>query len=257
MAAPLIDRLAQVVTIHEELLPLHRSRIGDPAHDGRGTETRAAAGSLRTIAVSRFVLGHDAAQFRQMLAESVTLVISLFDRAKKGEPIDESYLTVLEYQSVLDALAAQRFELATQLASHLKGCGKLDRKYCHRFDRAIGYALLAVLTDSADAERLSSKFVAYFTGKGNKSLHGYASFLLGTANRDAALVNDSVQEILRVHKRLSSTSIFKLEVDEVLCVWGIGLCNLALSKGIDVRVDHPLIPARLLIASHYESALPS
>lgn len=185
-----------------------------------------AASDLRFLGVARFVLDGDIGQYRQLLAESVSLTCSLFDRSLKGEPIDESYLTILEYQSVLDALAAQRIDLAGRLASHLRGREKLDRKFCHIFDRTFGYAPLAALADSPDAIDLSAAFVSYCATKG-KSYMGYAACLHGIANRDSDSVNEGVKGILKVHKRLSSNGIFNLKEDEVLCVWGIALCNLA------------------------------
>ena len=149
----------------------------------------------------------------------------------------------------MDALAAQRIDLAHRLASRLRGREKLDREICHIFDRTFGYALIAVLADSSDATDLSSAFVSYCATK-SKSCVGYAECLHGIASRDAASVNEGVKGMLKAHKRLSANGIFKLKADEVLCVLGIGLCNLALAKGLSVTVDDPLIPSSLLGTCH-------
>ena len=89
---PLRERLPDALAIQRESLELHRSRIGDTVHDNSGSLTNMCASAARFVGVAEFVLNGDATSFCEGLTESVTLVLSLFDRAQTSDSISASYL---------------------------------------------------------------------------------------------------------------------------------------------------------------------
>jgi len=66
-------------------------------------------------------------------------------------------------------------------------------------------------------------------------------------NRDHQLVNQGLQEIVKGHKKQVKRGVFKLTDDEVLCVWGVGVANLARHHGLTVNSVEEWIPEKLLI----------
>lgn len=249
------ELLLATLDAQKQALAICQPCIRDPDDDSNGSATAMAAGLLRNVAVTSFSLEPNALKFRELLAESAELRLSLFDRYSAGEPIDDSFLTIISYQAVLDALAAHRSDIAKSFAPHLTGRETLNRKHCHKFDRTIGYAILAAISDSQNATDLSADFIDYCGSNGNGSFVGYATFLDGIINRDSQAVEAGTQGIIKAHKRLSGNGIFRGTPDELLCVWGIGLCFLARLKGLTVDLDHPLIPAVLLVSGSQAEAM--
>ena len=130
--------------------------------------------------------------------------------------------------------------------SLLRNREPLNRSQVHKFDRMIAYSLLSVLSDDSDRETHTQAFLDYCTKKGNQSYSGYALALDGIRQRDDTLFTDGINGIIKSHRRLASTGIFNLKADELLNVWGLAMCNLALQKGLQFDFDHELIPASLM-----------
>ncbi|EKK02631.1 hypothetical protein RBSH_02046 [Rhodopirellula baltica SH28] len=204
------------------------------------------AGAARFVGVAEFVLNGDAESFRQLLTESVSLTLALFDRAQASDSVSASYLSLIRYQSVLDALAVGRFDLADRFATLLRGRESLDRSQVHKFDRMIAYSLLAVLGHDPNSADHTANFIDYCSAKGNQSYTGYAVALDAIRQRDSQLLLDGLNAIIKSHRRLASSGIFNLKADELLCVWGLAICNLARHKGLKLDFDHELIPATLM-----------
>jgi hypothetical protein len=186
----------------------------------------------------------------------VLLKESLIDRCDAGEPIgDGSYASMMAYRDLFDALACADFELAHRFAMKIGGRTKLERRFDHPFTRDIGYALkYLVLLPNDQATNAINAFRTRCAGKGSGSYAGYATCMEGILNGSADLFAEGVREILRVHKRLSSTGhMFSLTPDEVICTWGLGLVNLGFSRGLSAHFESPFIPQALIFSAHQPS----
>ena len=65
--------------------------------------------------------------FRKCLAESGRLRLDLLERFENDCPISKSYVSMLAYKDLLDALAAADFEVAVALAHKMGGRPDIER----------------------------------------------------------------------------------------------------------------------------------
>jgi len=244
------SRLVELYEIESEDLPLLRSNAFDDTKDREGSSSSVLADSLRFVGVAEYVLNGDIASFRSKLGEAANLRLQLFQRYESGDPISKSYVTMLSYKSVLDALAAGDFSLAHDLASKMGGRDSLEREYDHPFDYALGYAIRAiVLGEEVEIPERIQAFRAECVKPGNANFLPYADLFAAIATAgDADAANHSLKQLVDAHKKESKErGVFKDSEDEVLCVWGLGVANLARHRGLAVDPVPPLIPENLLV----------
>jgi len=153
------------------------------------------------------------------------------------------------YQKLLDALASGDMNVARAFAERMGGRPEPEKEYDRAFEIAMGYGLKAILAgdDAAALARLYDLEQAC-THKDYVNFAGYVPVLRGIVSRDSAAAEAAFPELLAGHRRESKgRGLFSDSVDEFLCVWGIGLINLAGSRGMVIKVDDPLIPADLIV----------
>ncbi len=248
--AGLAQRLEAVARDRQTMVDRWRARLSDPRENATGTASNTLAGHLRLLAIAAYALDRDVRRFRLLLGESASLVASLYDRFDSGEPIDESYVSWMGYKALFDALACGDGALATRLAAKLGGRPQIERKHDAPFTRAIASALKhVVLGAGPDVLPAVAAFAEVCRGKGNAAFAGYAAGLQAIVDADAGAVEAAVAVVLAAHPGLCSRGrMFDLTPDEVICTWALGVVNLAVSRGMPVRVDHPLVPVALVAA---------
>jgi len=230
-------------------LPVLRANAADPTQDAKGDTSDMLGITLRGLGIFEYALYKDEAALRSRLTESVTIAISLFDRFERGEPIDASYLSMLAYKDLYDALALGDMHLARSLAQKMGGRKEIERQHNHPFDRAMGYALRAfVLRDREEMQVRTEAFRERCEKRGGKYFRGYASVFEAILEGDSRKANAGFVELLKGHRRMSTgNGVFRFTPDADLCVWGLGLANLARHHGLDIKISDPLIPSELLV----------
>lgn len=242
------SRLPELLQEFREDIDFLEAKALDPKED-KGGYAMSLGDSLRFIGVAEYVLNGDIASFRSKLAASANGRLQLFQRYETGEPISKSYMAMLSYKWLLDALAAGDFSMAHDLASMMGGRDALEREYDHPFDYALGYALRAVVLGEAGemAERIPA-FRHECTKRGNANFMPYAELFAAIAKGDVEAANQSLKQLVELHKKESKgRGIFRDSEDEVVCVWGLGVANLARHRGLAVNPVPPLIPEDLLV----------
>ncbi len=241
------ERMEMALEAVLEMLPRTLERENDPARNAEGGMTSMLIGDLRDIAVTAYTLRKDKAEFLTKLSESAAKKLILFERHEKGEPIDNSYVAMLSYEHLFDALAAGNFDLARRLATHMGGRDAIEKEHDHPFDYALGYTLKSfVLNDRPAMEKWTAVFESECMKSENKDFQGYPMVFKGVLDKDASKVKEGFDLIIKGHKKQSKGSgVFMFTPDEMLCVWGVGLANLVRSFGVDFEIDDPLIPAEL------------
>ena len=245
----IINRLEHLLEIEKEDLPFLRSNAEKIQNDPKGSSLAIIANSLRFIGVSEYVLNTDVNSFKSNLIEAARIRYQLFLRFNKGEPISKSYLSMLSYKSLFNALAAGEFDLARELATLMGGREEIEKEFDHPFDYNLGYALKSfVLNDRSQMEKWSSEFSKICDKKENSDFRGYALIFEAILIEDVEKANEALIAIEKGHKKQSKgRGVFKNSEDEVLCVWGIGIANLCRSFGLNVSAIPPLIPDDLLV----------
>lgn len=245
----IIDRLPNLVEIEKEDLSILRTNAEDVGKDKSGSASATVANSLRFVGVANYVLSHDIEMFKSYLSEAAEIRKRLFERFERGESISQSYVSMIAYKALFNSLAAGNIELSKSLASHMGGRSEIEKKYDNPFDCALGYALKS-FTEDNHTEMLywTEKISDVCKEKGNIDFQGYAQMFKAMLEGDETLGNKGIQTIIKGHKnQIKGRGLFRNSEDEALCVWGIGITNLARSHGVIIQGVSPLIPDELLI----------
>lgn len=242
-------RLEMLSDMRRKHLPQLRLNCADSSKDKTGSASNSLAGTLRFLAVSDYVLHKNIAAFRSGLVEAASLRSRLFERFDAGEEISPSYVSMMSYKALLNALAAGDEPLAQAFASQIGGRESVELEHDRPFDRAFGYALKSILaSDLTAARRWINALDAACQVSESVDFKGYAMVLRAILNQDSRAAHEGIVNLLAGHKRQSKgTGLFKDSEDEVLCVWGIGAGNLLRMKGVAIQIDDALIPAELLV----------
>lgn len=245
------ERIALLLTERLNHIVLLEENLRDETKDKDGTASSSVAGSLRFIGVAEYLVNGDIIQFNSQLKRASDIEYNLFLRYDSGEPIAESYVSMLAYKSIFDALAACEFDLAKNFAMVIGGRDKMEKYFDHPFDYAMGYTLKSiVLQDVEMMDKWSRDFTMVSTKKGNSNFSGYASMFIAIKDKDNNKAREALDEIVKGHIKLSKgRGVFKDTEDELLCVWGLGIVNLARYLGLDVPAHPPLIPDDLIYKS--------
>lgn len=239
--------LEQIYRESLEALPRRLEQVKDRSSRNQMLMVLGLEGALRTIAVCRYVLFGDLDGFRQYMRQSLDVNFSMVDRYEQGETDFADATNTYQYRGLFNALAIGERTLAERFVERWTA-HPLPKRGEHPFARLIAHALYHVVLDHREADLHVANLEQYFATGKDKASRGYGVTLLGIAKRDVGLACAGLADILKGHKRLSSGSgMFALTVDEDLCVWGVGLTNLARMKGLAVDPMNPLIPSPLLI----------
>jgi hypothetical protein len=243
-----VEKLTRVAEIERMDLELLRQKVRDNVKDKNGSSSNSLSGALRLIAVTDYLSKKDVPAFRRGLSEAAELYSQLFDRFDAGDPISPSYISMLSYKALFNALAARDFDLARSFSKKMGGRQAIEAKYDRPFDIALGYSLKSLLeSDNQSASRWIPQLEELCLAPENLDFQGYAKVLRAIASRDSELVNEGLNDVIAGHKRQSKgNGLFKDMEDELLCVWGIGMANLARMLGLTPQAKDPLIPSILL-----------
>lgn len=242
-------KLAKVADAERQDVDFLRKKAADSAKDVKGTVANNLAGALRLVGVADYVVGNSPDLFKAGVSEAATLRSRLFERFDAGDGVSPSYVSMLAYKALLNALAAGNEQVARSLASRMGGRSDVEREYDRPFDVAFGYALKSiVLSDFESASQWVDALDVECKDAENTGFVGYAQVLRAILNASQADANAGLKEIVAGHERqCSGKGLFKDTEDELLCVWGVAVANLARMRGVQVGPVEPLIPADLLI----------
>lgn len=243
------DHYPEVLGEIRECLPGTLSKAAMSDRDAKGLFTLGAASEFRNLATVGFLVERDVTLFRSSLREATDRRARLIDRFDASDPICPSLASMMRYQELLDALASGDLDIAKALAKRMGGRPAVERKYDRKFEIAIGYALKAILAgDDVEAAARLDDLERACAHKDYVNFAAYVPLLRAIVGRDSVAAEAAFPELLAGHRRESKgRGLFRDTPDSYLSVWGIGLLNLAKSRGIDVKVVDPLIPTELVM----------
>lgn len=246
MAADKAQHYAMLLESRKIMLTVVRANATDKTKDKDGSSTDLLALSLRFVGITEFFLENNVSSFRQNLSQSAALRLTLFERFTASGGVDPSFVTMLSHKYLYDGLAAGDLSVSLALAKVMGGRTDIEKEHDHPFDHAMGYALKEAVLGIKNGlgQRGLSEIL---TISRYSDFQGYGIVFAGINSRDEELVNKGLAAIAKGHVRQSRKGIFKGSEDELLCVWGIGLANLASRQGIKLKASGELIPALLLV----------
>ncbi len=243
----LIDRLPILYEIWKEDFCVVEANAKNAKKDADGCCTAILASSLRGFGIAEYILHSDVKLFQKYLTRSVKLRMSLFERADNQEKIASSYLAMLSYEELFSSLAVGDFELAKEYAMFMGGRSEIEKEFDHSFDNKLGYTLkYFVLMDSEREQIALAAFIDECNKSDNEDFQGYANLFQAIHDQDLELAEKALSQLAKGHVRQSKRGVFKDTDDEMLSIWGVGMVNLARSRGLILSGLSPLIPDNLL-----------
>ena len=242
------ERLAVLLEERLEDVAVLRLNASHTESDRTGSASASLANSLRFIGVAQYVLNHDIGAFKTNLIESARIRLRLLDRFDTRAPISKSYVSILVYKSIFNALAAGDFSLGQALASKMGGRSVIEQEYDHPFDLAMGYALRACVLDNESEMEVRIGQLESYCAENSPNFVGYADLFKVIYSEANAYGSAALVRILEGHEReANGRGCFKDSEDEMISVWAVGTVNLARTRGLSIPAVAPLVPDDLLI----------
>ena len=201
-----------------------KARSGDPL----GNLTRAMSEDHRVFTIAHYLLDHDIDAFRASLSESGRCQIELWQRKNNGEDIFYHFVNVGCFRYLFDTLAGGDFKFATELAQLMEG------PVSNNFNNYIGFSLkYLVLGDEQRTLDVAGEYPFDNSLENYRAYHRAFEFIAHRTRNDAEF-NDILARIDRAHRRDSRSrqGRFHETTEELLCLWGIGVANLAIHRGL-------------------------
>lgn len=239
----------EVLNEFRQRLPGLLAKEAMPEKNVKGVFTFGLCSEYRGLAVIGFLVERDVNIFRRGLIDATDCYLRLVDRFEAGDPISPGIFSMMAYKRLLDVLASGDIDKAKALASRMGGRPEIEKKYNRDFESAIGYALKAVLAgdDKIALARIDDLEKAC-NHRDYKNFLSYVPVLKSIVVRDSAALQAAFPGLLECQRRESKgRGMFSDLDDTYISVWGIGLLNLAKSRGLEVTVDDPLIPMELVM----------
>lgn len=242
------ERLPMLLELRQENLPVLEANAQDLEKDRNGCSSSSLANALRFLGVAEYVVNGDIEAFREKLGAAAKLRNVLLERYCNGDPISDSYVTMLSYKHVLNALAAHDLGLAQSIANKMGGRNVLENEHDHPFDLAFGYCLKAVVEmDQAAMDKWCARFLEECASDDNADFRGYAQALDAIRRNDSDALSVALMNVVKSHANQCKTGgAFNNMEDETLCVWGVAIAYLANTRGLSVTLESSIIPQELV-----------
>ncbi len=245
----LCERLPMLMELRRGTLPVLEANAQDAEKDRNGCSSSSLASSLRFLGVAEYVVNGNIDAFRELLGAAAEHRDSLLKRFLNGEPIDRSYVTMLSYMHVLNALAANKLDVAHSIVMKLGGRDEIEKEQDHPFDLAFGYCLKAVVEiNSASMDEWCARFLDECSSEDNADFRGYAQALDAIRRHDLDALHMALENVVNMHSNQCKVGgVFHGTEDECLCVWGVAIANLAKAKQLAVTLESPIVPRELVV----------
>ena len=241
-----IEHLKKIRLNAFEHLDLPKTNAHSPI-DKKGVIAGMLGMLLGKIAMVDYLVDKNVQSFRTGLAESASAYLKRFERFDAGEPISRSYVSMLAYKELLEALASGDMALSMNFAQKMGGRDALEKEYDTPFTIAMGYTLkYLILDDESNAKAWLAKLELLCEGK-LANFKGYVAMIAAIIHQDEAAMNAAIPALIEGHKKESKgQGMFSDLLDEYLAVWAIGLANLAKKRGLHLNAETDLIPKELV-----------
>jgi len=221
----------------------------DPEIERYGGGTSMLIGRRLFQAMAAYVLDHDLTAFRRLLRETAEMRLSLLRRFDLGEPISSSLVTLLAHRELFLPLALGDREMSREFAERLITKEQLSRRQIRPIDMAFGMCLCSfVVHDQTAMEKWTVEFANRCQRPGGKKISGYLDVFSAMLEQNIDGINQGLDQVAKLHLRQCTPSGVLSVEDRDLCVWGVGMVNLARWCGFPVGPRPPLIPAELLVS---------
>jgi hypothetical protein len=248
----------------------------DKEENKDGWRTYLLARSYRLIGSAEYLVNNDIKKFRKNLSLSCQTMAENFLRLDNNDIETTYWVDFKKIIFLLDGLASGDMEASLYFSKLLGGRDEFEQsclKHQPQGWEFLAYSMKFILEgchvkphpksgiplmifDGKCERKLREwpwvdmlKDSCYEENKYFKNFRGIPDILDGILDNNLELIDKGFQQLIKDHRKecIGEYKEFDCKVDQDLYIWAIGLTNLCRHKGLDVQIDHPLVPAELLI----------
>ena len=207
------------------------------------------ASSYRGKAGYGYMLNADRNNFYADMHADISYVLKLLEQHEFLSEEDPSWLGVHHKTSLLDAFICTDFILAKQIADY-------NGPYVELGDATYHYQILyyfchTMVVAPEESETLLPYLDVYIEHPRKKERYykGYGQVMKAIIQRDEEALQTGAAKVLEDHINLigeDHIDNFGYSEDSYICLWLLGLLNLAIALGMKVDIDHKYLPKDLL-----------
>ena len=230
-----IESYSKNLTSEKKGLQIHGIRGLIWAYKGKGTYG--------------YMLNEDRSFFFENISKSVECTLKLLEQHEYLAEEDSSRLGVQHEENLLSAFICTDFTSAKQIADY-------NGPYVELGDVTYHYQILyyfchTIVVAPEELETLLPYLDAYIEHprKEERYYKGYGQVIKAIIQRDEEALHAGATKVLEDHVNLTgedNADTFGFGPDSYICLWLLGLLNLAIALGMKVDIDHKYLPKDLL-----------
>lgn len=196
----------------------------------------------RLFAIAAYVLDQDIEGYFDHLKQMMHWQFKLLDNS--GKEGCENHITYVLYVDMMDTLVYGDSKACLKTAQYM---GQVDLSKVHppvevkAYHLGLRLLLLGTGGTRKDLDDMEERLL-----KKKKSVVGYIQCFKAIYDKDIEAFYEGFKYIMKMYKTFVASGTVHAP-DETLGMWPIAIMNLARLKGMDVKVDLPLVPKELLV----------
>ncbi len=236
---------------YKEAINQTLSEINKKGNDNYGGLSYCLASEYICLAKFHMRFNGDAEKFRGYIEQTWAIYKELLERSDISKDVEESLFFETKYDKIILLLSAglinETIEYSRILFNHYRA-RNLKEGDEHIFIILMVHTFYRLILNEPGCEEWIHKFYDRCAKpRGEKYCIGFVKIMDGIYKKDSQLIESGFLDILKF-----KGSIKRSDIDSTgnkdFCYWGIGLANLAISRGIQFTVPkNPYFPQQLLI----------
>tara|TARA_B100001248_G_C27398472_1_gene467658 strand:- start:5834 stop:6619 length:786 start_codon:yes stop_codon:yes gene_type:complete len=205
------------------------------------------ADSFRGHAVYSYMIKRDREGFYLDMKKSISYALQLVVQHRAISAKGSARMGVHHKTALLSCLICSDFKLAKRIVDYNRPYAELGNKVNYY---QMLYLFCDIMVDSPEKQKdlllYLNKYIEH-SSQYERPYEGYGYVMKGIIQRDESVLSLGVNKVLEDHKSLAaSVDGFECEPDAYICLWLLGLLNLAIALGMKVDIDHKYLPKDLL-----------
>ncbi len=250
------DEMDEIIKLNIEISKRDQSRLEERIKSFKEGNSDYGGGLIyayKSIAVGTYFEHKNPEYFRKNLIESVNYQIKLFEIVEKAGGLskdrDNSFVDITCYDEVFSALASGDWDITKTLVEHINIVHPVFKKSLNLPTYFQKMFRIFILKTPPEEDVFRS--MAEFFERKLKSFKGYSYCFEAIYKKDEVAFKEAFDLVMKGHKVLCRPgSFFGCTVNVIIAIWPLGLLNLSRFNGMNVEIDHPLIPKDLIIPPH-------
>lgn len=196
----LVDRLKRIITLTNQLIKTASQQLTeDPAADANGGLSHSLYLDLRFLAIAKYVHSGDADAFRKLMRRAIDTRAALWERARKGEPISRSLLSLTDFSLMSESLMVGDEKVVNRVTELMGKDRELEERETHPHTRRMAECFKVFIQQlSSSYQQTVDNLRTETLKKANRAFEGYVRAFSAIADRNEAELSGALGDIVEV-----------------------------------------------------------